>query len=280
MEASPAPSRYPPELGPRGARVERLMEPFVLVAALLTIPLIAIQESHSGGAFEAIAEFLNWATWLVFATELVLLLAVVPDRKRYLRRRPLDLVIVVLSPPVLPASLQGIRAIRSLRLLRLLRLAQLSRDLFSLEGLRYASVLALLTVIAGGASFVAFERHAQHLSTWDGVYWAVTTMTTLGSNIEPTTVGAKIVSVVILLVGISFVAMLTGAIAQRFLAPEVGELEAREAEGETDATAALRQMRTLREQLGTLEVAVQRLIDQDERGAPAPLASAPAKRKD
>src|SRR4051794_36763457 len=98
MEAGREQSRYPPELGPRGARIERMLEPFVLVAALLTIPLVAIQESHTGGTLEALAVFLNWATWIVFAVELVLLLAVVPDRGRFLRRRPLDLVIVFLSP--------------------------------------------------------------------------------------------------------------------------------------------------------------------------------------
>jgi len=43
-------------------------------------------------------------------------------------------------------------------------------------------------------------------------------MTTVGSNIYPTTTGGQIVQVAVVLVGISFVALLTGAIAQRFLA--------------------------------------------------------------
>ena len=50
-------------------------------------------------------------------------------------------------------------------------------------------------------------------------------MTTLGSNIEPTTTGGEIVSVFILLIGIGFVALLTGSFAQRFLAPEIAEIE-------------------------------------------------------
>ena len=45
-------------------------------------------------------------------------------------------------------------------------------------------------------------------------------MTTLGSAIHPTTTGGEIVSVAVVLVGISFVALLTGAIAQRLLAGE------------------------------------------------------------
>jgi voltage-gated potassium channel len=122
------------------------------------------------------------------------------------------------------------------------------------------SLLAVLTVIAGGASFVGFE-HSHHYSDWTGIYWAVTTMTTLGSNVEPTTTGAQIVSVVILIVGISFVALLTGAIAQRFLGPQIAEVEAELEEGEESAEAiALRQMREIRDQLQGLEVALERLI--------------------
>ncbi len=51
-------------------------------------------------------------------------------------------------------------------------------------------------------------------------------MTTLGSNIYPTTVGGEVVSVV-MLVGIGVVALLTGAIAQRFLGPAIAEADGR-----------------------------------------------------
>jgi voltage-gated potassium channel len=78
----------------------------------------------------------------------------------------------------------------------------------------------VLTAVAGGAAFVGFEKHSQHLNAWDGIYWAITTMTTVGSDIYPTTTGGEIVSVVVAVVGIAFVAMLTGAVAQRFLAGE------------------------------------------------------------
>ena len=44
------------------------------------------------------------------------MLAVVPDRGRWLRDHPLEVAIVVLTPPFLPASLQAARAFRLLRL--------------------------------------------------------------------------------------------------------------------------------------------------------------------
>lgn len=206
-------------VGARALRAEAVMDTPLMIAAALTLPSVALSEAHVGGTLETIAHVLNWGTWLAFALELVVMLILVPDRRRYLKHHPVELIVVFLTPPVLPAGLQSLRAIRLLRLLRLLKLAQVTRRLFSDRGLQYAALMTLLTAIAGGSIFRAFERHNQHLSEWDSIYWAVTTMTTLGSKWQPTTVGSEITAIALLLVGISFIAMLTGAIAQRFLAP-------------------------------------------------------------
>jgi voltage-gated potassium channel len=262
-DATQPPVRYAPGMDARSTRLAEALNPFMLVAAALTLPMVAITESHPGGALEDVAIALNWITWIAFAIELVAMLAVVPERWLWLRRHPLDLIVVVFTPPLLPAGLQSLRALRMLRLLRLVRLAQLSREVFSLRGLHYAALLALLTAIGGGALFVAIERQHQHLDAWEGIYWALTTMTTLGSNIEPTTTGGEVLSAFILIVGIGFVALLTGAFAQRFLGPEIEEVEAElEAEAETAEAIAMRELRGVREQLEALEVAVERMVDE------------------
>jgi voltage-gated potassium channel len=124
-------------------------------------------------------------------------------------------------------------------------------------------LLSVLTVVGGGALFVAFEKHSQHLTDWEGIYWAVTTMTTLGSNIYPTTTGGEVVSVAILIIGIGFVALLTGAFAQRFLSPEIAEIEEElESEQISAEQIALRELRNVQEQLQSLEVAVERMVDE------------------
>jgi voltage-gated potassium channel len=254
---------YPPGMDARSTRVAEILNTPMLIAAGLTLPMVAISESHPGGALEDVARVLNWVTWSAFAIELVVMLVVVPNRRLWLRHHPLDPFIVVFTPPILPAGLQGLRVLRLLRLTRLLRLAQLSREVFSLQGLHYAMFLAFLTVIGGGALFVAFEKHSQHLNDWQGIYWAVTTMTTLGSDIYPTTTGGEIVSVAILIIGIGFVALLTGAFAQRFLSPEIAEVEQElEAEQVSAEQVAMRELLGVREQLEALEVAMQRLVDE------------------
>jgi voltage-gated potassium channel len=247
--------------------VQRKLEVPMFIAAALTVPMVAITESHPGGALEVVAGILNWATWLAFVFELVVMLAVVPDRGAWLRRNPLDLILVVFTPPILPPGLQGLRVLRLLRLLRLLGLSGLSREIFTLRGLHYAALLALLTVVGGGALFDALESNQEHLSTWDGIYWAVTTMTTLGSDIQPTDTGGQIVATVLVLVGLGFIALVTGAFAQRFFGPELSGVELElERELEEEAASAeevaQRELRSIREQLAALEIAVERLVEE------------------
>jgi hypothetical protein len=54
-------------------------------------------------------------------------------------------------------------------------LAQVAPRALSVEGIRFAGFLALLTVLAGGTAVAAVERPKQNLSPWDDVWWAVMT---------------------------------------------------------------------------------------------------------
>lgn len=161
----------------RSRRIEARLEPVVILAALLVIPLIVIEEGSYGKSWDAMGVALNWGTWLVFVIEAAVMLSVVPDRWRWIRDHPVDVAVVVLTPPFL-AALAPVRLLRVLRLLRLLRLASVARRLFSPQGLQYAATLAALTAVAGGAAFAAVEEKGY--STSDGIYWALTTMTTVG----------------------------------------------------------------------------------------------------
>src|SRR6201995_3798123 len=87
---------------------EKLSTP-MLIAAALVLPSVALSESRPGGALETIAIILNWVTWTAFLIELLVMLAVVPDRRTWLRHNPLDLFLVVFTPPVLTHGLKGLR---------------------------------------------------------------------------------------------------------------------------------------------------------------------------
>ena len=98
-----------------------------------------------------------------------------------------------------------------------MRLAWLVRSLFSLAGVRYAGFLAVLTAIAGAEAFSVVES----VERGEALYWSLSTMTTVGYGDEtPKTEEGRFIAVAVMLVGIGFAAVLTGAIAQRFIATE------------------------------------------------------------
>ena len=237
----------------RAERWERRFEIPVLVAALLVIPVIAIEQSEAREPWRTLASALNWLIWLVFAAELVVMLAVVPNRWAWLRRHPLDVAIVVLTPPFVPASLQVARVLRLLRLLRVVRAVRIARRLFSLEGVRYGAVLAVMVALGGGATFAAVEGK----STWEGVYWAVTTMTTVGyGDITPKTDSGRVIAMGVMVVGIGFLSLVIGAVAERFLATEVAEVEEEVAGAEADV---LRELAEIATRLRRIEANVRQL---------------------
>lgn len=226
----------------RTSAAQRFFEKPLLVAAVLSIPTTILQFAQVSEPLHVLGETLNWLIWLAFLAELVTMVTLSPNPARYLLLNPIDLAIVVLTPPFIGGALQSIRALRLLRVFRLLRLAPLARVVFSLEGVKATAGLALLTATVGGAGFAAEEG----ISFGNGLYWAITTMTTVGGNITPKTTEGKIISVIVMLVGIGTATLLIGAVAQRFLAPDVEHVE----ETEDDLLAQVREIST---QLGKLE---------------------------
>lgn len=208
----------------RSERIAARLEPPLLLAALLTIPALVIEGSSADSDAQTVASLLNWIIWLAFTSEAVIMLAVVPDRRAWLRGHLLEVAIVVLTPPFGPAALQSARALRLLRLLRLMALAKLMSRVLSPQGLRWAAFLTLLIVIAGAAGFTAVEQDHQDQSfnLWDGLWWAVTTVTTVGYGDVPVSTDAgRVIAMAIMLAGIGFVAMLTAAAAERFVVRDV-----------------------------------------------------------
>ena len=223
----------------RSEHLARRFDRPMLVAALLVVPVLIIQESNASTGLRSVADVLNWMIWLAFLSELVVMLSVSRDRRGWLLRHPLEVVIVLFTAPLLPASLQAARVFRLLRVLRLLRLVPSARRVFSLDGIRFVAVLTALAVLGGGAAFHAVEngRGPVHVSLWDGVWWAVVTVCTVGyGDIYPHTTAGRIIGIVIMALGIGFVALLTGAVAERFLARDVEQVL--EGEEQIDADIA------------------------------------------
>jgi voltage-gated potassium channel len=241
----------------RSQRWARRFDWIVLVAAALVIPVVVIEQAETSDSVKKLAGIANWAIWLVFLAEVVFMLAIVPNRRRWLLDNPLDVAIVVLTPPFLPAGLQALRVFRLLRLLRLLRVLQAVRRLFSPKGLQWALLVGLLTIFIGGAAFAAVEKGPNEnvSNTWDGIWWAVCTMTTVGyGDIGPMTDSGRVLAIVVMLIGIGVVTLLIGATAERFVVHDIAEVE-EEVTGELEDTETMlrRELREISRRLQELE---------------------------
>jgi len=122
-------------------------------------------------------------------------------------------------------DLRSLRAFRILRLVKILKLARYSSALrrFRLaltkakEELILFSMLTLITLYMAGVGIYYFENSAQpeyFQSIFHSLWWAVTTLTTVGyGDMYPITMGGKIFTFIVLFIGLGVVAIPAGIVA-------------------------------------------------------------------
>jgi voltage-gated potassium channel len=212
-------------------RVHTPFEPLVLAATLALIPVLIVEADATGGWQDA-AYWANWAIWGVFAVELVAVLIAAERKKAALRAHWLDAAIVIVTVPWFGELLASLRLVRLTRLLRLVRAGviigralQAERRLTSPDVFRFVALLTLFLVVVAGAAQAAFNA-GEFESIWDGVWWAVTTATTVGyGDLYPTSVQGRLIGMAVMLLGIGFLSVLTATIASYFIQNDTGSDE-------------------------------------------------------
>lgn len=135
-----------------------------------------------------------------------------------------------------------LRAIRIFRLLRLVRLLKLLRFNQAIKRFQRAFILAreelilstmvtMILLYLAAVGIYYFERTAQpevFSSIFHSLWWAVTTLTTVGyGDSFPVTVGGKIFTFLILMIGLGIVAVPTGLVASALSQARSEERESR-----------------------------------------------------
>jgi voltage-gated potassium channel len=122
-------------------------------------------------------------------------------------------------------DLRNLRAMRMLRLFRILKLARYSKAMrrfhrafqISKEEIVLFLMTACILLYLAGMGIYYFEHAAQpevFTSMFDGLWWATATLTTVGyGDSYPITVGGKIFTFVILIIGLGIIAVPTGLVA-------------------------------------------------------------------
>jgi voltage-gated potassium channel len=115
--------------------------------------------------------------------------------------------------------------------------------------LRLVVPFGALAVLLGGGGLAAFEAEAAR-TYGDGVLWSLSLMTTVGFvGGAPTTVGGKVIAALLMLLGFTFLAMTTAAVASLFVREDEAPFEARERAYEREVLDELRDLRARIDQI-------------------------------
>jgi voltage-gated potassium channel len=207
-------------------RFERMTALPMLVLALAIIPLLVVPLTVDLSPVQAeMFLVIDWMIWAAFAAEYGIRLYLSPDRKYFVRHNLLDLAFVLLP------FLRPLRIARSARAFRLLRAARAvvifgraakaARNVFTRHKLHYALLVALFAIVGGGILVSDLEKGAAESNiktAADGIWWAVTTVSTVGYGDHfRVTPEAKGIAVLLMIVGIGLFGLLAASLASYFV---------------------------------------------------------------
>lgn len=204
------------------ARIEQLLDgPTTFLAVVFAVALgVELVLGAQGQPIPPVLTWLQLAIWAIFAIHFGLGIAISPDRLRYLRRNWLT---------ALSLLVPFLRAFRALRVLRLLRatnsvrlLAGFNRVARALQSTLawtragYAAALTATTVLVGSVGLLMFEADAPGSEITDyseALWWAAATVTTVGAQTDPVSVGGRLVALVLMLAGLVLLGYVAGVLA-------------------------------------------------------------------
>ena len=187
------------------------------IVPLLVIPLVVDLSPTAETMFFAC----DWFVWAAFAVEYGIRLYLAPAKGRFVRSNIIDLVTVIVP------FLRPLRLVRSTRLLRLLRAGR--AGIFLLRGIKavqnvltrhklhYTLLVAGAITVGAGVIVAEFEHGATDANITtvpEGLWWAITTVTTVGyGDFYPVTPAGRGFAVVLMLVGVGLFGLLAASLA-------------------------------------------------------------------
>jgi voltage-gated potassium channel len=209
-------------LTPSREKLNAGLEILVMVAAMATIPVVVLEERGMGSQWTDLA---NWVIWFCFLIALFVGTLQSENRLAHLRRHPIDVLVVILSFPMLPELLALSRMARFTRLLRVVRV--LSTSLRSMRALKatigrrellYVGSLCVVLVVTASITLVVLEPETVGGSFANALWWSAVTVTTVGyGDISPTTPIGRLAAIVIMLAGLGVISTLSASIAAYFI---------------------------------------------------------------
>jgi voltage-gated potassium channel len=158
-------------------------------------------------------DLVQWICWLAFALDLVVGVWKAENKRDYLKRHPLELASVLLP------------FLRPLRLLRLISFGGLAIQRVAIGrqfAITFKVVITSIFIAYISAVQITITERAVEGSNiknfGDGLWWAITTVTTVGyGDRYPTTSEGRFLAVLLMIMGISLVGVITASVAAWFV---------------------------------------------------------------
>ncbi|GGI92401.1 ion transporter [Legionella impletisoli] len=197
----------------------------LIVLSLITFSVETFPNLSENSRF--ILKIIEIITVLIFTLEYGLRIYVASDKKTYIFSFFGIVDLLAILPFYLSIGID-LRSIRAFRLLRLVRIFKLARYNAAAKRIHQAFIIAkeelalflsaaLIILFLAGVGIYYFENQAQpetFSSVFHSLWWAVATLTTVGyGDIYPITVGGKIFTFFVLVVGLGVVAVPAGMVA-------------------------------------------------------------------
>jgi voltage-gated potassium channel len=158
-------------------------------------------------------DLIQWISWGAFASDLLYGLSTAKNKKSFLLKHPLDIAAVLLP------------FLRPLRLLRVISFGGLALQKVAM-GRQFAITLkvfiaSIFIAYVAAIQITISERAVEGSNIknfGDGIWWAITTVTTVGYGDKfPTTIEGKFLAVGLMIVGISLMGVITASVAAWFV---------------------------------------------------------------
>ncbi len=195
---------------------------WILVPLAIWLPVqVSLQ---SGGHIDPSIGFIfDWVIWTAFLLETLVLSTLVRERGRYLRGNWLNLLIIAFGVPWLWSSHALLPIARGLRLLMLLSLlvhvGSFVRSMLRQNRLGPTLIVIMVVTCLGGVLVAQFDPAFK--SPGEGIWWAWATVTTVGyGDFVPQSWPGRVFAVMLMLMGISLIALLSASLVTHFQAED------------------------------------------------------------
>ena len=213
----------------RARRVGRYFEwPMIVIAFWILFEWYL--EARAGKPF-IYAHITDWALWLFFLAETLVISYLVDDKSRYLRTNWSNLVIVIAGMPLLWEYLPYAGGLRALRLLAMFTmLMNMSGSFQKIMGRNHLGptlMVSFIIIILSGTLMAVIDPNVE--TPLDGIWWAWVTVTTVGyGDIVPGSNVGRLFGAFLILMGIGLFSMLTASFSAFFMQQEEEDLFDRE----------------------------------------------------